>query len=523
MPSCLFRLILFVNLLGLHANAQLSGITFKEFLSLQKKSPSTKQMDTATDPLCFYNKLAFQKAWITAENAVHLQTLLQYFRQSANWGLVEKDYDLPWMEQLRNHEISFNSLDDSMMADLRLTENAIHFFSDIALGNTCPEFEYTGLTLTPEGINIAWLLAEAIQDNKLSVLAESLSPAFTGIKSIEDEIARLIEFQNKHLVNNTEIISSTISWSNKPLITKLAQYNIFDSAYNTLPDSVLIEKINRGQYILNQPTERRISTRLIEALNCPVEERLQELNLALNYYRWLNHISTKLPIIVVNIPAAGLKVYCNKKVILSMKVIVGKKKTPTHTITSEINNIILYPYWHIPHSIATKELLPLIKKNLSYLDQGNYQVLDINGRLTDPRSINWATLNAQYFPYALRQGTGCDNSLGLLKLDFFNPFGAYLHDTPFKTLFPLPQRFFSHGCVRMEKPLELGHLILPENTIAIDTISEENCLKNKAPVVIPVAHPTPVIIWYNPIELDSQGQLIYLPDIYNKHPWLKLD
>ncbi len=410
-----------------------------------------------------------------------------------------------------------------MTADLRVTKLAIRFFSDLLYGNITPDFEFTGLTYKPQYLHIALLMVKAIKDNKLSVLSEDLSSDFPEIKAIEDEIVRLINFNNRPAANDFEISNPVISWTNEPLVIKLALYNMIDTVNNTLPDSALLESVKKAQYIFTQPIEKQISSNLIKELNYPVKGRLQELNLALNYYRWLNRLPTNQYIIIVNIPGTSLKTFCNKKQVLSMKVIVGKKTTPTHTIASEITNIVLYPYWHIPKSIATKELLPMIKRNLNFLDQGNYQVLNQEGRLVDPQSINWASLNKKYFPYTLRQGTGCDNSLGLLKLDFFNPFGAYLHDTPLKKLFKLSQRFFSHGCVRMEKPLELGHLILPENTMAIDTISAENCLKNKAPVIIPLSRPTPVIIWYNPIELDSKGQVIYLPDIYNKHPWHKAD
>lgn len=96
--------------------------------------------------------------------------------------------------------------------------------------------------------------------------------------------------------------------------------------------------------------------------------------------------------------------------------------------------------------------------------------LNNKGIIMDPYSIFWHALGTNYFPYLIRQSTGCDNALGLLKLNFLNPFSVYLHDTPTKALFSEYKRFFSHGCILLEKPMELGRLVLKNNQETIDTL-----------------------------------------------------
>jgi murein L,D-transpeptidase YcbB/YkuD len=224
---------------------------------------------------------------------------------------------------------------------------------------------------------------------------------------------------------------------------------------------------------------------------------------------------------VVNIPAAYLKVYDNDSVTLEMRMVVGKKSTPTPTLTSRVSDVVLYPYWHVPNSIAVKELLPIIKRDRGYINTGNYQVLDKSGNIVDPYSINWRALSQNYFPYLLRQSTGCDNSLGLLKLNFYSPCGVYLHDTPFKNAFGLNKRYFSHGCLRMEKPMEMGHMVLKNNPIAIDSLEQKGCLRNQAPVVVRADVHMPVIVWYNPAGIDSAGHLLFYEDVYEKFKWMK--
>ena len=99
----------------------------------------------------------------------------------------------------------------------------------------------------------------------------------------------------------------------------------------------------------------------------------------------------------------------------------------------------------------------------------------------------------------------CDNAPGLIKLDFDNPGGVYLHDTPDKSLFGSGRHYFSHGCIRMEKPMELGHLILRNNSIAIDTLEAKRCLRNQAPVTVEADEKMPVGVWYNPVDVNETG------------------
>jgi murein L,D-transpeptidase YcbB/YkuD len=177
----------------------------------------------------------------------------------------------------------------------------------------------------------------------------------------------------------------------------------------------------------------------------------------------------------------------------------------------------------VPYNIATRELLPSIKRNPKFINDNAFQVVDRNGRVVDPSTVNWKSLGPSYFPYTIRQSTGCDNALGLIKLDFYNPFSVYLHDTPDKSLFQLNKRYFSHGCMRMEKPMELGHLVLKNNGIAIDTLEEKGCIRNQAPIVVKADEKMPVIVWYNPAGIDQSGRVIYYEDVYRRFRWNRLE
>ncbi len=195
-----------------------------------------------------------------------------------------------------------------------------------------------------------------------------------------------------------------------------------------------------------------------------------------NNLRWLDQLKQST-VLLVNIPVAALFVYCQGKIVFDSKIIVGKPATPTPTLSSSIKEVVLYSYWMVPKKIATKVLLPRIKRNPGYLSALNYQLLNNNGDVINPYVISWHRLGTRYSPYTIRQSTGCDNSLGIVNFNFENPFSVYLHDTPKKELFATPNRFYSHGCMRVEKTEALAHLLLVDNKQAIDTITAKGCLQ----------------------------------------------
>jgi murein L,D-transpeptidase YcbB/YkuD len=291
---------------------------------------------------------------------------------------------------------------------------------------------------------------------------------------------------------------------------------ILDTLKENISDSILKQKITIAQNLFNQQEEPKISDRLRAELNIDIFKRIKRLKVSLNYYKWLywKLMNSNEPVILVNIPNANMKVYKKNTIILEMKMVLGKYSTKTPTLTSKVNNVILYPYWHVPYSIATKELLPKIKRNISYLNSGNYQVINSSGNIVNPYSINWQSLSKYYFPYTIRQSTGCDNSLGLIKLNFENPFGVYLHDTPSKLYFKQNKRFYSHGCMRMENPTDISKIILGSNHIAIDTLIDKGCLINKSPIWVNAEIKTPVIVWYNLTGIDKFGKVVFYEDIY---------
>jgi len=237
---------------------------------------------------------------------------------------------------------------------------------------------------------------------------------------------------------------------------------------------------------------------------------------AANDYRWLNAVRSKQRIVLVNIPSAQLKVYEGSKTTLQMKLILGKASTPTKTLSTYIEQVTINPYWTVPKSIIVNEMIPKIQKDIQYLSKNRLAVLNENYKVVNPYQVNWATIDLVNFPYLIRQATGCENALGILKLEFENPFSMYLHDTPEKQLFKNKNRFLSHGCMRMEKPIEMGRFLLVNNLKAIDTLDLTKCDLNLKPLFLPVTLKTPLIVWYSQVDFDSNNNLMIYKNVYNR-------
>jgi L,D-transpeptidase YcbB len=468
----------------------------------------------------FYDQHHYQPAWLIQKEK-NLKIFLEAAKLSAAIGLQREDYQFSYFDSICNNTINLKSITDSLNTEISITDAAIHFYSDIAYGNTIPPLGYNGLNYTPRCQNISVLLAESVQANSLSLLPSLIAPPLPEIKALESKMGWFIHIITDRNFKEVNIGSTKVTHTNKALTTKLYQLGIIDSINKIIPDSILRQKVKEVQRQFNLMADGVLRSTIMQELNRPLSVRLKQLSISVNYYRWLYCLAQQQPVVVVNIPATYLKVYKSNEVILEMRMIVGAKATRTPTLTSIINEVILYPYWHVPYSIATKELLPAIKENPSYIDAGNFQVLNRAGKIMDPYSINWHAYSTKYFPFVIRQSTGCDNALGLLKLNFYNPFGVYLHDTPTKSLFMLNKRYFSHGCMRMEKPMELGHMVLKNNPLAIDTLEQKGCLRNQSPIIVPADTQMPVVVWYNPAGIDSTGRVLFFEDIYEKFAWMK--
>jgi len=237
--------------------------------------------------------------------------------------------------------------------------------------------------------------------------------------------------------------------------------------------------------------------------------KFKKIVLAMNYARYF-FIYHQPEQIVVNIPEASVKYYQNNFLRLKMRAVVGKKTTPTPTIASYVTDVVTFPKWNVPRSIAVTEILPKVQIKENYLEQNNYEVVDAKGHVVDESILKWSTYDEKNFPYFFRQGTGGRNALGIIKFELQNPFSIFLHATSLQGSFAKDYRFLSHGCVRLEKPFVLADRLL-NGEINIKKLQSGK--KNTETKTIRLPYKVPVFIVYNPVIVTGQ-KVVFLPDTY---------
>lgn len=243
-----------------------------------------------------------------------------------------------------------------------------------------------------------------------------------------------------------------------------------------------------------------------------VARRRDQLIATLERWRWEQKMPSRY--IAVNVPSFQLKVVEEDSIILESRVIIGKPETPTPVIKSVVNSFIIYPYWHVPKSIL-KEILPSVQADTNYLRKHNYQVIDSKGKVVKNAAVDWKKFTPENFPYVLRQREGSENTMGVIKFVFPNNYGVYLHDTNARRLFSKSDRALSHGCIRVQKAVDLAKYLAKDDDTYVDAADLEQYLMVQKRMEVKVVKPIPVHLNYFTVEPKGDS-VIFFNDLYRK-------
>jgi len=221
--------------------------------------------------------------------------------------------------------------------------------------------------------------------------------------------------------------------------------------------------------------------------------------------------------LMVNIADFRMNAIENDSLILSLKTIVGKLYRKTPLFHTKMTHIVFNPTWTIPPNILRNDILPLIKKDISYLKKRNIRIFqtDKTGKRkqVSADSINWKAVSEKQFPYQLVQDAGKDNALGVVKFMFPNSYHVYMHDTPSKELFEETERTFSSGCIRVSNAIDLATYLLKNKW---DKTKIMNVIKSGKTFTVYLVEPVEVYIEYFTAWVDADGILQFRKDIYER-------
>jgi L,D-transpeptidase YcbB len=264
------------------------------------------------------------------------------------------------------------------------------------------------------------------------------------------------------------------------------------------------------------------------------EETQRILVVNLERLRWKNK-PTENKYVIVNIPDYHLDVMENGRSVLGMKVCVGEGRNidqsnslvdydesdkidrPFSRETPQLNSLIyvaeVNPVWNIPSSIAVKEIMDLVMKDRYYLSNKGIDVYKNGQKIEDSETIDWDEVKNNPDAYSFKQQPGSENALGKIKFLFPNKTNVYLHDTPAQLPFKQDMRAVSHGCVRLEKPLDFAHAMFGDGE-KYQTIVKDMNEDNATPTQLALPKKVPVYITYVTCWADENGGLQFRKDVY---------
>jgi murein L,D-transpeptidase YcbB/YkuD len=476
----------------------------------------------------FYAPVQFAPAWVNGTQPVpQALALIALFRDAGKKGLEPEDYDASrWEERIRSLQ---GSTDGSAAArfDVALTVCAMRYASDLRIGKINPSHFEFQLDVEKKKYDLARFLRDRIiTAPDLQAVLDEVEPPFRGYRRTEQALARYIELaradDGEKLPAVTKPVAPGQSYAGVPRLARFLRLVGDLPADAVLPEGSrtyggpLVDAVKRFQRRHGLDADGRLGPATLERLNVPLADRVRQITLALERWRWLP-TEFPSPPIVVNVPDFRLRTLDEaNNVTMDMRVVVGKAmRTQTPVFADEMTYVVLRPYWNVPTSILRGEIIPAIRRDRGYIARKNYEVTTPDGKVVTSGQISDDVLaRLQARKLSVRQKPGPDNALGLVKLIFPNQYSVYLHDTPSRQAFSRSRRDFSHGCIRVEQAAELAAWALRHNPgWTLERVRQEMA-SGKDNVTVTLAQRIPVLIVYATALAYEGGDVHFYDDIY---------
>ena len=471
----------------------------------------------------FYERRSHAPAWIKGTKPLpQISELIAALQTAADEGLDPQLYNVALLDQ-RRQEASKGLLtkkgfepQEAGSLDVWLTYLYMKYASDLADGLSDLAHADPRWQIKPEKFDPAGRLESALSENKVGAsLAELMpdNPQYQALRKM------LLEFRAQAVKGGWPAVPEQARLKpgqRSPVAAAIAHRlatsgdftGTVPAANNAVYTPALQEALKRFQRRHGLVDDGFVTAAVTAEMNVPVDQRIRQIELNLERWRWLPRDLGERHIIV-NIPEYRLEVWDRGQVPVSMRVVVGKQDTQTPIFSDEMTHVVFSPYWNVPPNIAQGETLPEIVKDPGFLARANMEVLDKNGQSIDPSTIDIADPAS----YRFRQRPGAQNSLGLVKFMFPNQFNVYLHDTPADSLFARASRSFSHGCVRLENPLALAEYVLRDQQgWTREKIEEAMHAEEERTVKLKKA--IPVYLGYWTARVSSDGGMQFRKDVY---------
>ncbi|MGE0846736.1 MAG: murein L,D-transpeptidase [Flavobacteriaceae bacterium] len=464
----------------------------------------------------FYSDRLFKPIWVRDDGPkTKGWSMLSVLRFAGDDGLEPSDYHVAELEKL------IESADPVGLAhfEILMTRAFLDYASDLASGRTIPKEVDSELDISPAPPPAKTILegAEAAED--IAPYVETLAPSTYEYARLKKTLAdyRKIEREGGFpIVPDDEVLKPGMD---QPRVEELRRFLVAAgdveaarAGGGTVYDDGLVEAVKHFQERHGLEIDGVIGPSTLAEINTPVSARIATILLNMERRRWMNDDLGRR-YVFVNLADQFLKVVENDKTIHAARLVVGKPFHRTPVFSDLMEYAVINPEWNVPPSIGRNELLPQLRKNPGALAAQNIRVL-ANGVEVNPYAVDWNAIAPGNLRYSFRQDSGTRNALGVIKFMFPNKYNVYIHDTPSKGLFARATRTFSHGCMRVQYPLDLGAVLL--GPAGWDKAKIEQVVRSGRKTVVRLAEPIPVHVTYLTAWTNKDGTVNFRKDVYDR-------
>lgn len=457
--------------------------------------------------------------------------LLDILKSSESYGLRPSDYGVDALLASELQLPGGSAVTDWERFDVRMSRAAIRLITHLHFGRIDPRAAGFELAQARDAFDVAATVAAIASTQDVADALTALEPDFVHYRLLKTALARYRALAADPALTQLPSFGKRTLHANDAYAGAAALRRLLAATGDLNPtttsgtpsdptlDASLVDALRHYQDRNGLPADGALGAQTYQALTMPLAQRVRQIELTLERWRWLPPFDT--PPIIVNIPQFRLYAFptTQDRILngLQMPVIVGQTypRTRTPVFIGDLRYVVFRPYWDVPRSIVLREMLPQIRANADFLQRNNLELVDGQsdaGTVVAPTPMSIAALAAGRV--RLRQRPGDDNALGLIKFVFPNAHNVYMHGTPAQRLFLQSRRAFSHGCIRVNDPVALARYVLRNTGEDWDDARISAAMHASAPLRVELRQPIRVMILYGTALATEAGATDFFDDIY---------
>ncbi len=462
-----------------------------------------------------YAEAGYEPIWLAGGAATpKAEAMLKIIARAEEDGLRASDYDLAALEAMRA-----NVGNEAVAAefDSRLSLAAVAFGQHLNAGRINPAEFNREIVIYPREVSADIILKGLRRTKNVVAYVRLLAPHTQRYERLRLALAqyrRIAANGGYSTIAEGKVLKPGASDPRIPTIRKrMNEAGLLENvASDETYDETLAKAVMAFQERMGLEAVGTIGPQTLAAMNTPIEDRIATMEINLERNRWMQNEFGPYHIFA-NLADQVVKVVRNDKTVHAEIIQVGQPYHRTPVFTDTMEYVEFNPYWGVPPSIAVNEYLPKLRSNPGVLSAQNISLFS-GGKKISPSAVNWSSFGKGNFPFSLRQEPGKGNALGRVKFMFPNQFNVYMHDTPSKSKFEATQRYFSHGCLRLNNPLKMAEVLLEQE--GWDRKRIDATVAGGKNTVAKLKTPIPVIIAYLTTFVNKDGSVHFREDVYGR-------